>query len=233
MKNMRGWMIAFGLVASANTLRAEPIPWNYSSTVTILGGTPWMDFVPEQVISGATANSVVAAVVWGNSPWEPLSGSRTLTVGEAHPGNDFAPNDFYLTRVGTSFDFVFNLQDAKSGESTALSFRGYVRENFTMDNDPPHVIRNRSESIYVRDPVIGSPWFALNRLRLGDNDYTLGLKERQDGFGTAYIDAVVQVEAIHETPEPSTMAMGAIGLGSLAMGWWRRRKKSGGRVAVI
>ncbi len=49
-------MIAIALVGLPNRVDAEPIPWNYSTTVTINGGPEWLAALPDQVIAGATAN---------------------------------------------------------------------------------------------------------------------------------------------------------------------------------
>ena len=226
MKIALGPMIAIALLAAPNAVRAEPIPWNYSSTVTVYGGPAWLAALPDQVIAGATVHSILAAQVWGNSGgWVPLTGTRVVTVGEAHPGADLGPDNSLVTHAGfaTSFDFLFDLQDAKSGETGSLHFLGGVVDTHTLSDTMPYVPVSRGESIYAHDPGGTSPWLASATLRLGQNDYRVDLKEREDGFGSAFIDADVRVQAVHETPEPATLLLGGIGLVGVAL--VRRRKQ--------
>ena len=230
MKTALGPMIALALLAAPTALRAEPIPWNYSSTVTVNGGPAWLAAFPDQVLAGATANSIFAAQVWGNSGgWVPLTGTRVVTVGEAHPGVDLSPDNSLVTHAGfaMSFDFLFDLQDSKSGQMGSLHFLGGVVDSHTITDEPPFVPIRRWESIYAHDPGGTSPWLASATLRLGANDYRVDLKEREDGFGTAFIDADVRVQAVHETPEPATLLLGGIGLVGVALGWRRKQKLTG------
>ncbi len=211
MKIALGPMIALVLFAAPSALRAEPIPWNYSSTVTVNGGPAWLAAFPDQVIAGGTVNSIFNAQVWGNSGgWVPLSGTRVVTVGEAHPGADLSPDNPLVTHAGfaSAFDFLFNLQDAKSGQTGSLHFLGGVEDFHEISETTPFVPLNRRETIFNRDSIGTGPWLASTSLRLGENDYTVDLKEREDGFGTAFIDADVRVNAVHETPEPATLLLG-------------------------
>ncbi len=179
---------------------------------------------PRSSDCGGDGELIFAAQVWGNSDgWVPLTGTRIVTVGEAHPGVDLSPDNPLVTRAGfaTGFDFLFDLRDTKSGQSGNLRFLGGVVDSHEISETPPFVPLTRSELIYVRDPIGTNPWLAADRFRLGENLYEVTLKERQDGFGTSYIDAEVKVEAVHDTPEPATLILGGIGLAGLMLG--RRR----------
>ena len=227
MTHARKLMIALALLAGPSALRAEPIPWNYLTTVTFDGGPAWTAALPNHVLSGGTANTTTTAEIWGDSGgFVPERGSRVITVGEAHPGAQLSPDSRLLTQGvwASSFNMLFDLQDARSGERGALRFTAGVVETDTVTAEAPYLLLTRSESISVREPSGDTPWLASATLRLGENDYRVDLKERQDGFGTAFIDADVRVAAVHETPEPATLLLGGIGLVGVALGWRRKRR---------
>lgn len=232
MRTLRSAMIAFGLLAGAGDLRAEPVPWNYFSTVTTNGNPAWQYALPDNVISGSKIDAEYTSEVVAG-PAGAASGSGRVNVGEARPGAALSPDDPLMRSGGyaTEFAFLFNLRDAASGESGTVTFRGSVGETYITDPDNPRVVLSRWESIAVRDAAPGqtgppgSFWFASETLRLGEHEYFVTLRPRDDPNGHVHIDADVRIDEVHNTPEPSTLILAGLGLAGTGLAGWRKRRK--------
>jgi hypothetical protein len=218
----RKMIIVLALVITPNALRAGSIPWTYSTTVATNGNAAWQAAFPTHVLAGSRIDAEYTAEVLGASG--SAEGSRIVVAGEARPGASLSPDNPLLRSGGYAieFNFLFDIQDAASGQRGSAGFTGVVGEAYNVDPDNPRIVLSRSESIFAHDPVGDSPWLATTTLRLGENDYRVDLKEREDGSGSAFIDAHVRVQAVHETPEPATIALGALGLAGVLCGRLRR-----------
>lgn len=227
MKTAFGPLIVLALLATPGALRAEPIPWTYSTTITTSGNAAWRAAYPGHVLASSAIDAEYTAEVRGGSG--SAAGSRTVAAGVARPGASLSP-DNPLIRFGayaTEFIFLFDIEDAESGHRGSLGFLGGVGETHITDPENPRAVLSRSESIFVRDAAPGSTgppdslWFAARTLRLGRHVYSVTLRPRPEPDGSNHIDADVRIHAIYDTPEPSTCILCGIGLAGVAL---RRRR---------
>jgi hypothetical protein len=197
------------LLSAATGLRAEMIPWTYTTSIA-------SDFDGSNTVL-STLNDGSAGrfyVLFDQNLYQPTHG---LGSGPSI-ASLFAPT--YLDDRGTpdgfrhaGYTIRLNFTDDASGQSGVFTFRGafdggYIPDRWIPDGGLEHTFTSPTTQSLV----------------LGRNVYTVTISYNppvvlnEGGTIGAFID-------VHTAPEPSTLGLAGLGLFSLGATAWRRRRK--------
>lgn len=161
-----------------------------------------------------------------------------IILSNESPGTAAGPSDIVATNIdvasnaprgtpdmfGTSGHFVLklNLKDTASGSATDLFFAGKFSgalSSKSSDLDVEFTEDAGAGILTAYDVILGD-----NRYSVTIGPYSPPGPPDQNTLGS--IAAHVEVEAVdvQKAPEPSTMILGCMGLGSLGLAAWRKRR---------
>jgi hypothetical protein len=225
-------MIAFMLLVVPRA-SAEPIQWSYQGQVVTTGpsdtsqngnGPPNPHILISEVVfpGGITripGEQVQFADVSGSG-----SGSASMTAFQMRASTFFLDSPF--SKNIHTFTLGFGLLDKASGKAGTVSFTGYLDGIMSGSK--------QSNSYYV-DLQVGFTGKTQQSLVLGNHLYQLSIAPYQFQTGrsmsgggpfpfvSAYQGVPVRVQ-VSDVPEPSTLALAALGLTGLGVRAWRRRR---------
>ncbi len=189
------------LLAPPAAARAEFIPWKYNwarSPSVVNADAPGTGFITltDETLKSAAGDSDIVAT--------------NIKVVSTAPVNN---PDVY---TNASYTLTLFLLDVESNLSGTMAFTGLF--NGTAS----------SLSASISNTVTGD---TTQELVLGSNRYTVTIgpftppgPPGSDNAGAVSATAQVSVEAIHKTPEPSTLVLAAVGLPFAGCALWRRRR---------
>jgi hypothetical protein len=208
-------------LAVPSAVAAGPIEWEVSAHLARVGGAGGpMSFLltDEYIGGGATIHEQTFSRLASDGPhtgW----GWQSFRIGSLVPeGPSYDP----LHYAAGTFGIAVSLTDAGSGKTGTVTFAGRGWEQLGVNVDWFATIESRRAFAELTGET-------EQTLTLGDTEYHVGLRAvNRDGVVDFYAD--VQAGAVAATPEPTTLALAALGLG--AVGLARRRSglnRSAGR----
>jgi hypothetical protein len=199
-------VVAMLLVVGAQA-RAGNINWTYNwspGSLTLFGDAGskggFISFTDEPT-NGATNSSDIVA-------------TNVRTVSGAKPE---LPDQFTTTGA---YSLGIKITDTASGLSGILSFAGKLSGTFSATN------------ANVANHFTG---LLMQQLILGGNVYTVTMTAytppgppgaTNAGSISAHVSVAPEGGGVQSLPEPSTMALCLVGLGTAGAGWWRKRRAS-------
>lgn len=201
---------------------AGPIEWSYTTRLDTLNGAPWLSLgtVGQWAWSPETGEYYESHRLY-QSRWEyessgMLSGSllslhpsEVIVVGGVIYPEIWVPADLPVDRTSDpAVRIAFMLTDAASGETGEAEF---VYEPYVMDD------------VYTSGTgVVGwkYPSTQSRALVLGGNQYTVTVQQQIRESWTPLL-ATVEVAGV---PEPGTLFLGGLGIGSLGLVRFSRRR---------
>lgn len=198
------------LLPSAAT--AGPIEWEVSAHLARAGGAggPMVGTLTDEYIAGgATIHEQTFSRLASDGPhtgW----GWQSFRVGSLVPeGPSYDP----LHYAASTFNVRLALTDRASGQAGTVTFDGRGWEQLGVNVDWFATIESRRAFAELTGET-------EQTVTLGDTEYRVGLRAvNRDGVVDFYAD--VQAGTVAATPEPTTLALAALGLGVVGLG--RRR----------
>jgi hypothetical protein len=211
--------------------RADLIQWSASGTADPAGGGRDVLALPNFPFSSAGI-----AMFPGQFDGNPVSGTNSGSVIITNLGTDInGSNPGAIYQFGgpsAQYRLSLLLRDQASGNSGTLTFRGYFGGQLSLQ-DP-------SMAFSLTNTFVGP---TTQTLQLGHNLYTVTLgpvvlpryfnpPDDDPEWGSGSISASISVKSsVNSTPEPSSLLLACLGLPSLGLTVWRRRKVVAGDVS--
>jgi hypothetical protein len=219
-------------LAVVSRVGAEPIQWSYQGQVVTTG--PSLDqnnqpLGPHVLVAGIFSdgtgrnarNQAQFADVAGSG-----SGSQAVTAFQMRVSTDFG--DVFFSKDIHTFNLNFAIRDAASGASGTVSFRGSLDGFMTG---------TRANIGWV-DVQVGFTGATQKSLTLGGHLYQVSvspftflyepdlasIKSFPNISPYRNVPVSVQISQVSQVPEPSTLALAAVGLAGLSLRAWRRRR---------
>lgn len=230
--------LALGLLAVPRA-SAEPIPWTYQGQVVTTGpssGPLGQPLGPHVLVAtdfpdGTAPNSSNQAQ-FADVPGSG-SGSSSVTAFQQRAYTDFG--EVYFGKGIHTFDLNFAIRDAASGTTGSVTFQGYLSGSMhTFRED----LNASVPSGGVASVQVGFSGAGTQALVLGGHLYQVSVSpfafQFEQNFTpglqfpvtSPYQGVPVSVQ-VSDVPEPSTVALAAVGLAGLAVRCWRRRTQQG------
>jgi hypothetical protein len=214
---------------------AEPIQWSYQGQITTTGPSnispPWDNGSSNPHILVAAEVTPSGFVMRDYDNWVQFAdgagsgaGSATMTAFQMRANTDFGSLEPFSANLHT-FTLGFGILDKASGQSSTVTFQGWLDGRMTSETTNSFV-----------NLQVGFTGALQKSMVLGDHLYKVSVDPyrfiySQDvntvfkfPFVTPYQNVSFNVQ-VSDVPEPSTLALAALGLSGLGLRAWRRRRR--------